>query len=330
MAREFQQNSSNSFEAQALTTTPSLSMSGVSPLQDKVVGSLCLIGPPNGGKSTLLNQLLGHSRALVSELAGTTVDTIEDYFKLYLGKETHPDKEGPSESWGVVKIVDTAGIRKKSQVKGYLEHQSVYRALRAIGESNIAICVVDATRSEGISHQERRLIDIALDKGVSVIVALNKMDLLQEQFTTEREKREWLLDLKDKIPWLDFCPIIPISAQYGKHLEQLKKALRETIKARARHIPTSRLNQVLSELMEKNPFYPKATYRRALKVKYATIVKDFPLTVLLFANRSKNIPAPYRRYLQKGIRQAFTLKNTPIHLVFRTGEKVKDSNHLHI
>ena len=309
----------NSVEDKAVTAPPFFSISGTPPLQDKVVASLCLIGPPNGGKSTLLNQLLGHTRALVSKLAGTTVDTVEDYFKLYLGKEVLPGKDALSDSWGIVKVIDTAGIRKKSQVKGYLEHQSVYRALKAMGESSIAICVVDATRE--MSHQERRLVDIALDKGVSVIVALNKMDLLEQQFTTAREKREWLLDLKDKIPWLDFCPLVPISAKDGKHLEQLKKALRETIRARSRHIPTSKLNQVVSRLLEKNPLYPKATYRRALKVKYATIVKDFPLTILLFANRSKNIPPPYRRYLQKGIRQAFALKNTPIHLVFRTGEK---------
>lgn len=283
-----------------------------------VVASLCLIGPPNGGKSTLLNQLLGRSRALVSELAGTTMDPIEEYFNLYLGKAAPDPDAGPSSGpWRTVKIVDTAGIRKKSQVTGYLEQQAVYRALKAIGEVNIVIYVMDATR--GMARQDRRLVDIALDKGASVIVALNKMDLLQQQLTTAREKREWLLDLRDKIPWLDFCTLVPISAKRGQHLGQLKKVLGETIIARSRSIPTSKLNQVLSLLLKKNPLYPKAAHRRILKVKYAAMVKNSPPTILLFANRSKNIPAPYRRYLQKGIRQAFALKNTPIHLVFRTG-----------
>ena len=278
--------------------------SGVLPERD-IVATLCLIGPPNVGKSTLLNQLLKAPRALVSEVAGTTVDPVEGHFDLSLGQGEK----------GAIKVLDTAGIRKKSQVKEDLEQLSVYRALRAIGEASIAICVVDATLP--MTHQERRLVDIALDKGVSVIVALNKIDLLPAQ--TARQRREWMLDLRAKIAWLNFCALVPLSARQGLHLDQLKKVLQQTVKARTRSIPTSKLNQVVGQLVEKNPLYPKGAHRQMLKVKYASQVKNSPPTILLFANRSRHIPPPYRRYLQRGIREAFGLKNTPIHLVFRSG-----------
>ena len=276
---------------------------GVTP-EGEVAASLCLMGAPNGGKSTLLNRLLRTSRALVSEVAGTTVDPVEGYFKLSTG-------EGREE---VIRVIDTAGIRKKSHIKQYLEQQSVYRALRAIGEANIAICVVDATKS--MSHQDRRLVDIALAKGVSVIVVLNKIDLMK--FESERDKREWLLDLRAKISWLDFCTVIPISAKEGRHLASLKRALKETVQARSCPISTGKLNRVLSKLTERHPLYVKGGRRQILKVKYAAMVKSSPPTILLFSNRSRNIPSPYRRYLQKGIREAFSLPNTPVRLVFRT------------
>ena len=278
---------------------------GVLPVED-VAATLCLIGAPNVGKSTLLNQLLQAPRALVSEVAGTTVDPVEGHFSLAVGR-------GQAKT---IKVVDTAGIRKQSHVTGYLEQQSVYRSLRAIGESSIVICVVDATRP--MTHQDRRLVSIALDKGASIIVALNKIDLLPAH--TARQRREWMLDLRAKVAWLDFCTLIPLAALHGQHLDQLKKALGETVRARSRSIPTSKLNQVVAQLLQRNPLYPKGSHRQVLKVKYAAMVKNSPPTILLFSNRSRHIPPPYRRYLQRGIRQAFSLQNTPVHLVFRTGD----------
>ena len=257
---------------------------GVTP-REKVAAKLALIGAPNAGKSTLLNLLVGSERALVSDIAGTTVDPIEGYFDLYFGKdaelleedqgqgktdglllqqyeefrknnsdvyekmeksfneenvilpagkteekadelvdeklydqvfnsEGEEEKEAvdPSETsyWRSLHIVDTAGIRRKSNIDGVIESQSVYRSLRCITESDIVIYMVDATR--GIGHQDCRLLDIALEKGKSVIVCLNKMDLMKQKLKTEEERKEWLLDLHAKIPWLEFCDIIPILA----------------------------------------------------------------------------------------------------------------------
>ena len=268
--------------------------------------SLCLVGVPNGGKSTLLNWLLKEPRALVSHVAGTTVDPVEGYFHLSLG----------SRGSCTFRVVDTAGVRRRSLVVESLERQSVYRALRAVGEADVVVCVVDATKKT-ISHQDRRLVDIALDRGASVVVVLNKMDLLC--FSHEREEREWLLNLRDTVSWLDFCTLIPLSAKTGKNMGRFKDALKETVLARSQSIPTSQLNQVVSRLVERHPLYPKGSYHKLFKVKYAALVKHSPVTIMLFTNLCRNIPSPYQRYLQKGIREAFSLVNTPIHLVFRGG-----------
>lgn len=366
---------------------------GVTP-REKVAAKLALIGAPNAGKSTLLNLLLGSERALVSDIAGTTVDPIEGYFDLYFGKESefleeqklgkndglllqqyvefrknnsevyekmeqayneedvfapqgkaaqsnddevnerifdqvfNADKEDEEEEkleensyWRSLHLVDTAGIRRKSNIDGVIESQSVYRSLRCITESDIVIYMVDATK--GIAHQDCRLLDIALEKGKSVIVCLNKMDLMNKVLKTEEEKKEWLLDLKAKIPWLEFCDIIPISALKTTGINRLKKSLKKTTIVRNRAIPTGVLNRFVLDTVEKHSVIIKKTGGKVFKVKYASMIKSDPPTFLLFSNRSQGIPDNYRRYLQKSIRAEFEIVNTPIHLIFRTGADIE-------
>jgi GTP-binding protein len=365
---------------------------GVTP-REKVAAKLALIGAPNAGKSTLLNLLVGSERALVSDIAGTTVDPIEGYFDLYFGKDSEfleeeveagkndglllqqyqefrknnaevyikmeqafneEDTLVPSELemkepslnksdeklfnqvfndldesseatgpkgenswWRSLHIVDTAGIRRKSNVDGVIESQSVYRSLRCITESDIVIYMIDATR--GIGHQDCRLLDIALEKGKSVIVCLNKMDLMKEILKTDEERKEWLLDLRAKIPWLDFCDIIPISAVDQTGINKLKKSLKKTTIVRRRSIPTGVLNRVVLETVAKHSVILKKTSGKPFKVKYASMIKSDPPTFLLFSNKSQGIPANYKRYLQNSLRKEFEIVNTPVHLIFRTG-----------
>ena len=333
--------------------------------RESVVSKVAIVGAPNAGKSTLLNTLVGEDRALVSDIAGTTVDPIEAYFDLYFGvdaKEYDPKKSvskkrlnknksdslktetvvsdeesNTSESelisesedtensfWRSIQIVDTAGIRKQRNVHGLVESQSVFRALRCISECDMVIHLVDVTK--GIGHQDRRLIDIANEKGKSVIVCLNKFDLIQENLKTEKEKKEWLLDIRAKIPWLNHCDVILLSAKYKKHLKKLKDSIKKTVKIRNKKISTGELNRALFELVEKNPVAIGGKGVKRFKVKYASIVKMDPPTVLMFANRSQNIPDNYRRYLQNGLRNHFQLDNTPVHLIFRSGDNkgIKD------
>lgn len=324
--------------------------------REKVVGSLAIVGAPNAGKSTLLNRLLGSERALVSPVPGTTVDPISGYFDLYFGKnveellgekkaedhqEQHEEQqesleeplsadlqeEGQLESqlnsgksyWRSLKIVDTAGIRKKKSVQEYVETQSVYRALRSIEESDIVLYLIDATK--GIGHQDSRLCDIILEKGKSLILCLNKMDLMEKTFTTPKAKKEWWEKLKNEISWLDFCEVLPISAKTGKALKAMRDAIKRTVEIRANKIPTGKLNKCINSLIDKNPIMPKQSFGKKLKVKYTSMVKSGPPTFLMFSNLTENIPSHYRRYLINGIRKEFDLKNTPIHLIFRSSSK---------
>ncbi len=400
---------------------------GVQPRHD-VVSSVAIIGAPNAGKSTLLNCLVGAQRALVSEIAGTTVDPIEGYIDLYFGpdveilstqnnpfrkdsetifeemktlaqegkivdyslededdlteeekkiyvefgqesehafeeddesvmnsrefefdeslgqeeyftekniiKEIEKGWNAPAEEtvadiehinqvnrWRSVKIVDTAGIRKSKLVDGFIETQSVYRSLRAISESDIVLFMVDSTI--GITHQDRRLLDIALEKGKSLIVCLNKIDLIRETFSDVKKKKEWLLDLQDSIPWLSFCQLITISAQKNRNINYLREALKRTIVIRNKKIPTAQLNRCLTVLTDTNPVLVRRTNGVRFKVKYASMLKSSPPTFLLFSNKSQGIPENYKRYLVNGLRKEFNLTNTPVHLIFRTSTDIE-------
>lgn len=219
--------------------------------------------------------------------------------------------------WRSVHVVDTAGIRRQKSVEGYIETQSVYRSLRCITESDIVVYLVDATL--GIGHQDRRLIDIALEKGRSVVVCLNKVDLLAEELGSEKKKREWIEDLRAKVPWLSFVDLIPISAKYSKGIKALKKSLKKTVLIRRRSLPTGALNRFVFELIERHPITAKKAGGKRFRVKYTSMVKTDPPTFLFFTNKSKGIPDNYRRYLQNALRRGFGLDNTPIHLIFRTG-----------
>lgn len=402
---------------------------GVKPEND-VVAAVAIIGAPNAGKSTLLNRLVGAQRALVSEIAGTTVDPIEGYIDLFFGPEVEmltardnafrksnedmmdelkafqesgdvdlnvafdddelteeekkiyveygqtaeavfddvEEEESNNSSefsydesnvgedyfseneivkaiernwdetedddtvadieniqyvnrWRSIKLVDTAGIRKAKQVEGFIETQSVYRSLRAITESDIVIFMVDSTL--GITHQDRRLCDIALEKGKSVIICLNKIDLLRETFADQKKKKEWMQNLRDDVPWLGFCQLITISAQKNRNINYLREALKRTIVIRNRKIPTGALNRCLLYLTDKNPVVLKNSRGNKFKVKYASMLKSSPPTFLLFSNKSQGIPENYRRYLINGLRKEFDLSNTPVHLIFRTSTDIE-------
>lgn len=323
---------------------------GVVP-RENVISKLAIVGAPNAGKSTLLNQLVGSKRALVSDIPGTTVDPIEGYFDLYLGpqvkdfdkinerlateksEETIESFQEEKESqfveddvenqsyWRSIQVVDTAGIRKQKTIKELVESQSVFRALRSISDADIVIFLVDITK--GVGHQDRRLIDIALEKGKSIIVCLNKVDLREDLLKDQKTQTEWLLDLRAKISWLNYCDILFLSAKNKKFFKALRRSIIKTILIRKKKISTGELNRAVSNLIEKNSIYVKKSNGARLKVKYVSMVRSDPPTFLFFVNKSKEIPENYRRYLKNGLREEFKLDNTPIHLIFRTGAEMK-------
>ncbi len=243
----------------------------------------------------------------------------DQYSPDYLAAMKKLEEEAKIEGsqWRSMHIVDTAGIRRQKAVDGFIEQQSVYRSLRCITESDIIIFMIDATI--GISHQDRRLLDIALEKGKSVIVCLNKVDLLKDRLVDEEAKKEWISDLRATVPWLKHCDLIPLSAKYNKHIGRLREAIKKTVLIRNRNIGTGKLNRYVYQLIESNPVAIKKAGKR-LKVKYASMLKSNPPTFLFFANLSKDIPDNYTNYLKNGLRKEFVLDNTPIHIIFRTGE----------
>ena len=227
-----------------------------------------------------------------------------------------------SEPYRSIKLVDTAGIRKQKNVNGFIESQSVIRSLKAISDADVIIYMVDATI--GITHQDRRLCDIALEKGKSLILCLNKIDLLRMNFQDRKKRKEWIEDLRYKIPWMDFCELVTISAKHGGHINYLKENLVKTIMIRHKKLGTGELNRVVTELVDRNPIIVKHSRGARFKVKYASMIKASPPTFLLFSNKSKNIPENYKRYLTTGIRKQFSLVNTPVHLIFRTGADLEN------
>lgn len=255
----------------------------------------------------------------VEDEADFEVDESEEYSEEYLAAEAQmlKEEEEKGSQWRSMHIVDTAGIRRQKAVEGFIEQQSVYRSLRCITESDIILFMIDAT--VGISHQDRRLLDIALEKGKSVIVCLNKVDLLKDKLVDEAAKKEWIADLRATVPWLNHCDLIPLSAKYNKHIGKLKEAIKKTVLIRNRNIGTGKLNRYVYQMIENNPVAIKKAGKR-LKVKYASMLKSNPPTFLFFTNLSKDIPDNYKSYLKNGLRKEFEFDNTPIHIVFRTGE----------
>ncbi len=307
---------------------------------NEVIASMAIIGAPNVGKSTLFNCLVGANRVLVSDIAGTTVDPIDGHFDLDFGSdisklikhnkskidqesndieeqetETETETEIEINTTRSVKIVDTAGIRKSKLVHGFIESQSVYRSLRSITESDLVLLLIDSEK--GITHQDRRLCDIALEKGKSLILVLNKYDLLKGKITDNNEKEEWLENMRDKIQWLKFCDLITISAKHNKNIKKLKQAIKHTIFARKTTLSTSVLNRCFKELTNNHNIMIKGTGGQRLKIKYASQVKTDPPTFLLFSNLKKDIPQNYRTYLINGLRNHFRFNNTPVHLIFK-------------
>lgn len=230
--------------------------------------------------------------------------------------ESHRDEQKGS-FWRSIHLVDTAGVRRKSSIKDFVESQSVYRSLRCISESDIVIFMIDATK--GIGHQDRRLMDIALEKGKSLIVCMNKIDLMKEKLSDDKARKEWIEDLRFQVPWLSFCDIVPLSAKSNSGIKRLKRVMVKTIFIRNKMVPTGELNRLVFSLVEKNPVVVNRSGGKRLKIKYASQVKSGPPTFLFFTNRSKGIPENYKRYLRNSLRRTFELDNTPVHLVFRTG-----------
>jgi GTP-binding protein len=258
---------------------------------------IAIVGRPNVGKSSLANALLGEERSIVTEIPGTTRDSIDSILKYY-GEE--------------IILIDTAGLRKKSKVQESIEFFSSIRSYRAIGECDVAIVVIDAV--QGFEHQDQNIIDEVIRWRKGLIIAVNKWDLIEKDHNTAvRYKKA----IKSKLGSIDYAQIIFISALTKQRIFKLIELSKNVQSERLKRISTSELNEFLLPEIEKNP--PPATKTgKEIKIKYVTMGgQHYPLFIF-FANYPKQIPDNYKRFLENVIRRKYGYAGVPLTLVFKS------------
>lgn len=263
--------------------------------QASTLPKFAIIGQPNVGKSSLLNALVGEERTIVSDIAGTTRDTIHTHYKLF-------QKE--------FMLIDTAGIRKKSKEKDDLEFYSIIRAIKAMDEADVCLLVLDAAK--GITAQDVTIFSLASRKGKGLVVLVNKWDLLEKETNTARDYEKVL---KQKLAPFTDVPVLFISAKDKVRIyKAIEKAL-EVFDNRSRKIPTSQLNDVMLKAVE--AYHAPVVRGHAVKIKYVTQLPTVVPSFAFFTNYPDDIKTPYRNYLENQLRTNFRLTGVPVRIFFR-------------
>ena len=263
--------------------------------EDKTI-KIAIVGRPNAGKSSIVNSLLGEKRVIVSDVSGTTRDSIDSRLT-YEGQEFI--------------IIDTAGIRKKAKVTYGVEKFAVDRAIKSIRECDVALLVIDAT--EGISDQDKKIASIITEAGKGMIIAINKWDLIENKKSNTINKFE--KELVNEIPFLDYVPKIYVSALTHQRLNQIFTKTNEVYEQCVKRVSTGLLNKVINEAYVMNP--PQSVRNKRLRILYTTQVGTQPPTFVLFANNATLMKDHYKRYIENKLREAFGFFGTPIRISLR-------------
>jgi GTP-binding protein len=253
--------------------------------------AVAVVGRPNVGKSTLFNRLVGDERSIVHDAAGTTRDTVD----------TVVETEA-----GVLRFVDTAGIRRRSRIDESVEWYSMVRALKAVDQADAALLVIDAT--QGVTHQDQRLAERVDGAGCALVVLLNKWDLVDPE-----DREAVTAEVGSKLSFIAYAPVLRISALSGKGVHKILPAVRQAKTEYRRRVPTARLNEVLAAAQQRQP--PPLDRGHRPRVLYATQGATDPPTFTLFTSR--DLPQTYLRYLERMIRESFAFGPTPIKLRVR-------------
>jgi GTP-binding protein len=262
--------------------------------QDTII-RIAIVGKPNVGKSSLVNRILGKERSIANPAPGTTRDAIDMPVKVY-GKN--------------YLLIDTAGIRRKSKISLTLEKYSVVQALKTINRCHIALVLIDA--EEGLTDQDTKIIGLAYERGKACIIVVNKWDKIEKDNSTVGKFVE---DIKDKIKFMDFAPIIFVSAVTGQRAPKIFDLIDEVYGQYTKRIGTSPLNDLVEKSVQKNPMARYAN--RQMHISYATQTDIKPPTFVFFVSNTKGIHFSYERYLMNQIRSNFGFEKVPLKIVFR-------------
>lgn len=256
---------------------------------------VAVVGKPNVGKSSLVNRLFGEDRVVVSDVPGTTRDPV-DTPMAYHGR--------------TLVFVDTAGLRRQSRVKDSLEYYSALRTARVVRDADVCLVLVDAT--EGVSVQDLRIMEQAWEAGAGIVVVVNKWDLVEKD---ERTAGTFVKEAAQRAPFLTWVPFVFASALTGQRVRRTLDLVIEVQEQRHRRIETHEVNDLLRELVGRQP--PPHSRGRPVKLRYATQVAVAPPTFVLFGNLPKAVPDHYIRYIHNGFRERWGFAGTPIRIFLR-------------
>ena len=262
---------------------------------DNSLPKFAIIGQPNVGKSSLLNALIGEERTIVSDIAGTTRDTIHTHYKLF-------QKE--------FMLIDTAGIRKKSKEKDDLEFYSIIRAIKAMDEADVCLLVIDAHK--GITAQDISIFSLAARKGKGIVVLVNKWDLIEKETNTARDYEKVL---KQKMAPFTDVPVLFISVVEKTRIFKAIETGLEVFENRNRKVATSELNEVMLKAVEN--YHAPVVRGHSIKIKFVTQLPTPVPSFAFFTNFPDDIKMPYKNYLENQLRAHFNFKGVPIRIFFR-------------
>jgi len=254
-----------------------------------------IIGQPNTGKSSLLNALVGEERTIVSDIAGTTRDTIHTHYNLF-------QKE--------FVLIDTAGIRRKAKVHEDLEFYSVIRAIKAVDEADVCLLMLDAEK--GIAAQDLNIFSLAAKKGKGLVVLVNKWDLVKKETNTAKE---YEAELKKRFAPFNDVPILFVSAKEKTRIFKAIEVGLEVYESRQQKIPTSQLNEIMLKAIQS--YHPPVVRGNPIKIKFITQLPTATPSFAFFCNFPDDIKQPYKNYLENQLRQHFNFTGVPVRIFFR-------------
>jgi GTPase len=266
-------------------------------LEDPDAGTpkVAILGRPNVGKSSFLNALLGTERSIVTDEAGTTRDAIHSYYKMF-GKNFI--------------LIDTAGVRKRGKVRDDIEFYSVLRSLKALEECDVCIVIIDAER--GVEAQDVNLVSLAQRQGKGIVLMVNKWDLIEKDSKTSEKFRK---EIQEKLAPIDYLPIIFASVINKQRIYQVMEKAVEVYDNKTKKVPTSKLNDTILPLIERNP--PPSIKGKMIQIKYITQVNARFPSFAFFCNLPQYVQPSYQGYLENRIRENFDFEGVPIRLIFR-------------